>query len=105
MIGGKPGLLWFKLTSHTGVRMKNSCAVEVWGAVRPATAEDFARVLPAVSLAAMGTFLVEFAATIPADTHVVLVLDQAGWRSSRRLCARPYHVGPAALVCAGVEPG
>ncbi len=33
----------------------------------------------------MSTFLERFAATIDADTHVVLVLDQAGWHGSHHL--------------------
>ena len=46
-------------------------------------------VLPSVSIAAMSTFLAEFAATIPADTHVVMVLDQAGWHGARALVVPP----------------
>ncbi len=34
----------------------------------------------------MSRFLAEFAETVPADTHVVLVLDQAGWHGSGQLC-------------------
>jgi len=57
----------------------------IYGAVRPATGEDFALVLPSVSIAAMSTFLAEFAVTIPTDTPAVMGLDQAGWHGSRRL--------------------
>jgi len=42
-------------------------------------------VLPRVSAAAMGTFLAEFAQTIPEDMHAVMVLDQAGWHDVRAL--------------------
>jgi hypothetical protein len=57
----------------------------IYGAVRPATGEDFALVLPLVLIAAMSPFLAEFAVTIPTDTPAGMVLDQAGWHGSRRL--------------------
>jgi DDE superfamily endonuclease len=84
---GRTGFRWWL----KGERPRGLCDrrfewAYIFGAVRPATGEDFALVLPVVSLAAMGAFLAAFAETIPADTHAVLVLDQAGWHSSRRLC-------------------
>src|SRR5690242_4802364 len=84
---GRTGFRWWL----KGERPRGLCDrrfewAYIFGAVRPATGEDFALVLPAVSLAAMGAFLAAFAQTIPADPHVVLVLDQAGWHTSRRLC-------------------
>jgi putative transposase len=53
--------------------------------VRPATGEHFALVLPWVSTAAMGRFLADFAQILAANTHDVLVLDQAGWHGARAL--------------------
>ena len=53
--------------------------------MRPSTGEDFALVLPWVSAAAMSTFLAGFAEIVPADTHVVMVLDQAGWHGAKDL--------------------
>lgn len=57
----------------------------LYAAVRPATGDGFALVLPEVSTAAMSTFLERFAATIRPDTHAVLVPDRAGWHGSRHL--------------------
>jgi transposase len=57
----------------------------LYAAVRPASGDGFALVLPEVSTEAMSTFLERFAATIRPDTHAVLVLDQAGWHGSRQL--------------------
>ncbi len=37
----------------------------------------------------MRLFLVEFAASLPADVHAVLVLDGAGWHSARALAVPP----------------
>ncbi|MDU7521865.1 MAG: IS630 family transposase [Roseomonas mucosa] len=57
----------------------------LYAALRPATGEGFALVLPVVSTTAMGVFLAHFAATLAPDVHAVLVLDQAGWHGSRQL--------------------
>ena len=81
---GRTGFRWWV----RGERPRGLCDrrfewAYLYGAVRPATGEDFALVLPAVSIMAMGTFLAAFAATIPADTHVVMVLDQAGWHGAK----------------------
>src|SRR5918993_2509429 len=57
----------------------------LFAAVRPATGEAFALVLPQVSTAAMGEFLARFAATLAEDEHAVLVLDRAGWHRAGKL--------------------
>jgi transposase len=57
----------------------------LFAAVRPATGEDFALALPAVSTAAMSLFLEGFAAQRAADEHAVMVLDQAGWHGASAL--------------------
>ncbi|WP_439552078.1 transposase [Falsiroseomonas sp.] len=54
----------------------------LFAAVRPATGEDFALVLPHVSTAAMTEFLKRFAATLLCDEHAVLVRDGAGWHTA-----------------------
>ena len=57
----------------------------IFAAVRPATGEDFALVLPTVSAIAMNRFLEAFAETLPADVHAAIVLDQAGWHGAAAL--------------------
>ena len=57
----------------------------LFAAVRPATGDGFALVLPQVSTAAMNEFLARFAATLAEDGHAVLVLDRAGWHTARKL--------------------
>ena len=59
--------------------------VHIFAAVRPATGEDFALVLPHVSAAAMSEFLRRFAATRAPDEHAVMVLDGAGWHDRRAI--------------------
>ena len=57
----------------------------LFAAVRPATGEGFALVLPEVSAKAMNEFLAQFAATLPTNEHAVMVLDRAGWHTAKRL--------------------
>ena len=45
--------------------------------------------LPAVNTAAMQVFLDHVAASRPADAHLVMVLDGAGWHVSRDLVVPP----------------
>jgi putative transposase len=54
------------------------------GAVRPATGESFALVLPEVSTETMSLFLGQFAATLAPHAQALVGLDQAGWHGSRR---------------------
>jgi putative transposase len=51
----------------------------IFAAVEPGTDNAFALIMPHVNTEAMQEFLDRFAATIAADEHVVMVLDQAGW--------------------------
>lgn len=76
---------WMRGQRPPGIADKRFESAYIFAAVRPATGEDFALVLPRVSAEAMSTFLAEFARTIPEDTHVVMVLDQAGWHDARAL--------------------
>ena len=59
--------------------------MHLFGAVRPATGDRFALVLPVVSTEAMSVFLDRFAARLACDEHAVMVLDQAGWHGAHAL--------------------
>lgn len=59
--------------------------VHLFAAVRPATGEHFALVMPVVSTEAMSIFLAEFSRRLAPDEHAVMVLDQAGWHVARAL--------------------
>ncbi|MDI3308292.1 MAG: hypothetical protein QJR07_14465, partial [Acetobacteraceae bacterium] len=65
-----------------GLRQIGYEGASLCGAVRPATGQGVALVLPEVSTAAMQVSLDRFAASLAANTHAVLVLDQAGWLGS-----------------------
>ncbi len=57
----------------------------IFAAMRPATGEDVALVLPEVSTVAMAIFLEGFAGARPAHVHAVMALDRAGWHGSKKL--------------------
>ena len=57
----------------------------IYTAAHPASGEDFTLVLPAVNATVMQLFLDHFAATLPDDVHVAMVLDGAGWHDARAL--------------------
>jgi DDE superfamily endonuclease len=76
---------WIRGQRPPGVCDKRFESASIFAAVRPSTGEDFALVRPWVSAAAMSTFLAGFAATVPTDNHVVMVLDQAGWHGAKDL--------------------
>jgi hypothetical protein len=72
-----------------GLCDKRFASAYIFAAVRPATGEDFALVLPRVCTEAMDRFLLDFAATVPADTHAIMVLDGAGWHDQRSVTVPP----------------
>jgi transposase len=54
----------------------------VFATVEPISGQAFCLVLPEVSTATMNLFLRRFAETVPDDTHVLMVVDGAGWHTS-----------------------
>lgn len=74
---------WMRGQRPPGLCDKRFASAYIFATVRPATGEDFALVLPRVCTEAMDRFLAEFAATLPTDTHAVMVLDGAGWHDQR----------------------
>src|SRR3954465_13502956 len=58
----------------------------LFAAVRPATGQSFALVLPELSTEAMQLFLDMLAAKLAPDEHAALVADQAGWHIAEALC-------------------
>jgi hypothetical protein len=64
------------------VRQQGFSSAHLFGAVCPERGEGVALVLPEVSTAAMGVFLGELAAAVPAGAHAALVLDGAGSSST-----------------------
>jgi hypothetical protein len=80
---------WVRGERPRGLRQQGYEWAHLSGAVRPATGEDFALVLPEVSTAAMQVFLDRFAATLASGVHVAMVLHRAGWHGARHLAVPP----------------
>ena len=57
----------------------------IYAAIEPGTDNAFALILPDANRVAMQAFLDAFAETIANGEHVALVLDGAGWHSSKAL--------------------
>jgi len=57
----------------------------LYGAVCPSTGASFNYLMPECNTDGMNLFLQKFSLEIPANWHVALVLDNAGWHHSRRL--------------------
>lgn len=57
----------------------------IYAAVEAKTDNAFALVLPEVNTTHMQGFLDRFSATIAADEHVALIMDQAGWHQANDL--------------------
>lgn len=82
---------WIKGRRPSGLCDKRFASAYIFAAVRPATGDQCALVLPEVSTEAMSIFLDYFATTLAPDVHAVMVLDQAGWHGAKAL-HRPSNV-------------
>jgi hypothetical protein len=82
---------WLRGRRPPGRRDKRFAWAYLFAAVEPGTGADVALVLPEATTTTMNLSLAEFAASLPADVHAVLVLDGAGWHGARAL-AVPANV-------------
>ena len=87
---------WIRGKRPPGLCDKRFVSAYIFAAVRPATGEDFALVLPRVCTEAMNRFLADFSATVPQGTHAIMVLDGAGWHDERSVTV-PANVSLVAL--------
>jgi hypothetical protein len=74
----------------------------IYAAIEPGTDDAFALILPDANRVAMQAFLDAFAETIADGEHVALVLDGAGWHSSKAL---RVPAGAAAALLARAQSG
>jgi hypothetical protein len=75
-----------------GVRPPGLCDqrytwAHLFAAVRPATGQGFALVLPEANTGTMQVFLDGFAAQLAPDEHAAVLLDRAGWHGAHDLVA------------------
>jgi DDE superfamily endonuclease len=68
-----------------GLADKRFVSTCLCAAVRPATDDAFALVLPEVNANTMDVFLDRFAACLAQNTHAIVLLDQAGWHGEKAL--------------------
>ena len=80
---------WRRGERPPGVQQIGYLWAYIFTAGRPATGEDVTLLLPTVNTATMQIFLDQVAASRPADAHLVMVVDGAGWHVSRHLLVPP----------------
>lgn len=68
-----------------GLADKRFVSTYLYAAVRPATDDAFALVLPEVNANTMDVFLDRFAACLAQNTHAIVLHDQAGWHGEKAL--------------------
>ncbi len=68
-----------------GLADKRFVSTYLYAAVRPATDDAFALVLPEVNANTMDVFLDRFAACLAQNTHAIVPLGQAGWHGEKAL--------------------
>ena len=59
--------------------------VYVFGAVCPATGQTHSCLISFADTSAMNGYLKDFSKQVPADEHVLMVVDRAGWHRSKSL--------------------
>lgn len=80
--------IWWKRGQRPpGLADKRFTFAYIFAAVEPGTDNAFSLIMPYADTAAMQEFLDRFSAAIPADEHVALFLDQAGWHGAAALVA------------------
>jgi hypothetical protein len=97
---GQKGVLarvWARRNSRpTAVKQTQYDYLYVFGAVCPSTGDSFGLVAPRVDTVVMNVFLATFAASLPADVHALMILDNAGWHHCKDLVV-PANVTPLFL--------
>jgi transposase len=78
--------LWaIKGTRPRVIRQQQFEYAYIFGAVCPQTDQSVALVLPEVNITAMRLHLQQISASVPVGRHAVLVMDRAGWHTSKKI--------------------
>lgn len=81
----KPGRCWCRKSLRSSVRVKTGYSnFYIYSGVSPNGGESFSLILPWVNTEMMNIYL-EHLGDAYADKQLLLIMDQAGWHSSRRL--------------------
>ena len=76
-------------TRPSAPRDQRTASTYIFGAVCPKEGKGAALILPTCNTEAMNLHLAEIAKTIAPGVHAVLLVDQAGWHTSKRLIVPP----------------
>ena len=68
-----------------GLADKRFVSTYLYAAVRPATDDAFALVLPEVNANTMDVFLDRFVVCLAQNTHAIVLLDRGGWHGEKAL--------------------
>ena len=83
---GRTAHVWWRRGERPrGLADKRFTFAYIFACVEPGTDNAFALILPYVNTEAMQLFLDRFSATLRADEHAAMVLDQAGWHGAKAL--------------------
>ena len=83
---GSTTRMWAKQgTRPCAIKQKQFISANIFGVVCPAQDSSFALILPDKDTEMMQLFLDEFSKTIPAEKHVALITDRAGWHITQYL--------------------
>lgn len=94
---GSLSRIWAKRgTRPRKVKQQQFISTYIYGAACHETGESFALVLPYANTNAMNKFLKELSLTIREDRHVALLIDNAGWHSTKKLVV-PSNITLVAL--------
>ena len=78
--------IWAKCgTRPWKVKQQQFISTYIYGAACHDTGQSFALVLPYANTVAMNRFLVELSLTVENDSHIALLIDNAGWHRAREL--------------------
>jgi len=87
---GRPCHRWWTPGKRPpGVQNQRHEWAYLFGAARPGGEGTFALVLPTVNTDMMQIFLYRFAETLAKDEHAVMVVDGAGWHTTKALVVPP----------------
>lgn len=87
-IGQKNGITrrWAKRgTRPSAPQDQRTASAYLFGAICPKVGKAVGLVLPRCTTAAMNAHLIEISRAVAADGHAILILDKAGWHTTRKL--------------------
>ena len=73
-------------TRPSALRDQRTASAFIFGAICPAEGKGAGLVLPSCNSEAMALHLEEISRIVAPDAHALLLLDQAGWHVSAKLC-------------------